>query len=218
MENICETFVYNKSTLIIARCTLSFEKEKKKKKNLLSSSHPRTFTCVMRTRGACFRFRKYLNARDRYRAASYETSCSRIYVCPTRTRRLSVVLFKRSGEKRKRYISYRRSATPVYRLSVLTLEPHASIHRPRLRSEPRRKGHFGPVTDAFAGEEDRRDISRTNLISRVPPWQEMLESGERRPRQTILSHVEERAANLPWRISTRSPLSAFSSQSNTTTI
>lgn len=190
-----------------------FAKRKKKKKNLLSSS-PRTFTYVMRTRGACFRFRKYLNARDRYRAASYETSCSRIYVYPTRTRRLSVVLFKRSGSGTSLTVA----ATPVYRLSVLTLEPHASIHRPRLRSEPRRKGHFGPVTDAFAGEEDRRDISRTNLISRVPPWQEMLESGERRPRQTILSHVEERAANLPWRISTRSPLSAFSSQSNTTTI
>lgn len=99
-----------------------FAKRKKKKKNLLSSS-PRTFTCVMRTRGACFRFRKYLNARDRYRAASYETSCSRIYVCPTRTRRLSVVLFKRSGEKRKRYISYRRSNTG---LSVVGVDPRAT--------------------------------------------------------------------------------------------
>lgn len=126
--------------------------------------------------------------------------------------------FSREAERSGSGTSLTVAATPVYRLSVLTLEPHASIHRPRLRSEPRRKGHFGPVTDAFAGEEDRRDISRTNLISRVPPWQEMLESGERRPRQTILSHVEERAANLPWRISTRSPLSAFSSQSNTTTI
>lgn len=135
-------------------CSNEAEKRKKKKKmkNLLSS-----IRALWERGDPCFRFRKYLNARDRYGAASYETSCSRIYVCPTRTYvrgetfgriSLSLSLFL-EREKRKWYhTSLTVAATPVYRL---TLEPpRASIHRPRLeRSEARRKGHFGPVTDAF---------------------------------------------------------------------
>lgn len=164
---------------------------------------------------ACFRFRKYLNdAWDRYRAASYETSCSRIYVCPTRTRRLSVVPLGREAEVVP-YISYRRSNTG------LSVDPRGTRLNPpaafKIRTEEERS--FRASHRRLCRRGRSSDILRTNLISRVPPWQEMLESGERRPRQTILSHVEERAANLPWRIDTISPRNgAFSSQSNTTTI
>lgn len=114
---------------------------------------------------ACFRFRKYLNdAWDRYRAASYETSCSRIYVCPTRTRRLSVVPLGREAEVVP-YISYRRSNTG------LSVDPRGTRLNPpaafKIRTEEERS--FRASHRRLCRRGRSSDILRTNLISRVPP-------------------------------------------------
>lgn len=100
------------------------------------------------------------------------------YVRHVCTRRLSAVLLKGSGEKRKWFYSYiyLPIATPVYRCWPSS---HAWI-RPRSRSEER----------SFRGSHRGRwsDILRADLISGSPPWQEMLESGE----PTTATDIESR--------------------------
>lgn len=105
-----------------------------------------------------FSVQEMLNARDRYRAAPYETSCSRIYVRHIREGTgLSVVLSvtgrqaRRVGEKRK--CKPPTVGNGVYRVAV---DPKPRKICPRLRSQLQKKGHFRPLTDAFAGEEDRQ--------------------------------------------------------------
>lgn len=147
-ENICETFVYNKSTLMLH--DVIRRKKKNEKSPFLEPSsyvYPHYENAGTRVFGSGNTWTlEIVIERHLMKHPVHEYT----YVRHVRGDFRSYL----SGEKRKWYhTSLTVAATPVYRL---TLEAHAWIHRPRLRSEPRRKGHFGPVTDAFAGEEDRQ--------------------------------------------------------------
>lgn len=129
----------------------------------------------------CFRLRKCWTVEIVIEAASYETSCSRIYVCPTRMR-LSAVLLKGSGEKRKWFYSYIYLFTDIRNTGSFNgVDPRATLGSARvLRFEER----------SFRGSHRGRssDILRADLISGSPPWQEMLESGE----PTTANDIESR--------------------------
>lgn len=106
-----------------------------------------------------FSVQEMLNARDRYRAAPYETSCSRIYVRHIREGTGLSVVLSVTGRQARRVGEKRKCKSPtvvgngVYRVAV---DPKPRKIRPHLRSQLQKKGHFRPLTDAFAGEEDRQ--------------------------------------------------------------
>lgn len=91
-----------------------------------------------------------------------------------------------AGEKRK-YRPPTVLGNGVYRVDV---DPKPRRIRPRLRSRLQKKGHFGPLTDVFTGEEDRQISSERIWLP--SPWQEILESGE----PTTATDIESRRDEL----------------------
>lgn len=158
----------------------------------------------MRTRGrACFRFRKcwtleIVIERRLMKHPVHE------YMSDTYEKARDFRLYSRwrgdkLGEKRK-CKSPTVVGNGVYRVAV---DPKPRKIRPHLRSQLQKKGHFRPLTDAFAGEEDRQIPSERIWLP--SPWQKILESGE----PTTATNIESRWDEL--RIfrteSTRSSLS-----------
>ena len=74
---------------------------------------------------------------------------------------LSLLVTGRQAETRweKRKYGPPTVVEPRHRVGA---DPKPGRIRPRLRSRLPKKGHLGPLTDAFAGAEDPRDITERN--------------------------------------------------------